>query len=223
MMNDSMNSLVYTIESIEVKPKQLVLVTLSENQIDEEKTISHLIDRKTWEDSGFSKSSALTTDELSALLSLSSYNRSKSRALWLLSRKDYSKKELLKKLKDVADEETNRQVIDRLEELGLLDDEKFSDALARQYCGIRNYPIQQALRKMQEKGIDREQALASLQKNDANDMASALVFLKKKCYTHLLEYEKKQKIIRSLLLKGFRYSSVKEAIAILEESNEESV
>lgn len=203
-----------TIESIEIQRKQLVSLTFSDGS-------KEIVDRKTFAESCYKEGSALTTEMLSALLSLSKENRAKEKALWLLSRKSYSIKELKKKIVEVSDADTANKIIERFQEVGLVNDEQYAESLAREYCEYRHYPKRKAIDKMVEKGIDRDLAKQYVEKSDVDDVASAIAFLYKKCYNSTIDEKAKQKLIQSLVMKGFHYNSVRDAMKQIDESEEE--
>lgn len=204
----------FTVEAVAVRRKQLVLVTLSDGRELE-------IDRPTWEQSPYRANSALTEEELSALLSLSEENRARSRALYLLSRRDYTKKELSEKLRPAAGREVCDATADRMEELGLVDDTTLAERYAREYCLVRHYPKRRAVQKLREKGIERFLAEEAVEKIGAEDLQAALAFLERKCYTQKDEIQRR-KIVDALIRYGFDYETVRTAVRQIEESEGES-
>lgn len=199
--------------SFEIQKGQLVLLHLSNDE-------DVLVDKRTYTESPYTINSALTVDELSALLSLSVENRAKDRALWLLSRKDYSAAEMVKKLIPISNKDVAQKVVDRLTELNLISDERYAELLVREYCNFRKYPMQYAKRKMIEKGIPREIAENALLDAEVDDTSSAIAFLHKKCYNSSLEYRQKSKVIQQLMMKGFSYETIQQAMRIIDESEE---
>ena len=202
----------FTVENVAVRRGQLVLLTLSDGREIE-------MDRRTWEQSPFRANSALTEENLSALLSLSAQNRARERALFLLSRRDYTKKELSEKLRKAADRDTASEMAERMEELGLVDDEKLAERYAREYCFVRHYPKRRAVQKLREKGVDREIAAAAVEKIGADDLQAALAFLDKKCYTQK-EEPQRRKITDALIRYGFDYETARAALRQMEELEE---
>lgn len=202
----------FTVENVAVRRGQLVLVTLSDGREVE-------VDRRTWEESPYKANSALTEESLSALLSLSEENRARDRALYLLSRRDYTKKELSEKLRKAAGREVCAATADRMEELGLVDDESLAVRYAREYCFVRHYPKRRAVQKLREKGIDRDVAAEAVEKIEADDLQAALAFLERKCYTQKDE-QNRRKIADALARYGFDYDTVRSALRQAEEGEE---
>ncbi|MCQ2404588.1 MAG: recombination regulator RecX [Clostridia bacterium] len=202
----------FTVETIAVRRGQLYLVTLSDGREVE-------VDRRTWDESPYRANSALTEESLSALLSLSEENRARDRALYLLSRRDYTKKELSEKLRKAAGREVCAATAERMEELGLVDDESLAVRYAREYCLVRHYPKRRAVQKLREKGIDRDVAAEAVEKIGADDLQAALAFLDKKCYTQKDE-QNRRKIADALARYGFDYDTVRTALRQTEQEEE---
>ena len=85
------------------------------------------IDRRVWEESSCGIGSSLSEEGLEALLARSRRARAKEKALFLLSRRDYSKKELFDRLsrergrRHPERDEAAAETVQRMEELGLVD------------------------------------------------------------------------------------------------------
>ena len=93
----------------------------------------------------------------------------RARALRLLEKRDYSRKMLLDKLTEKgAPEEAAAAVVDRLCELGLVDDARFAALVARHYAA-KGYGLRRIREELYRRGIDRElwdDALAELPQTD---------------------------------------------------------
>jgi len=194
-----------TILSVTPKRGQLYTLALSDGS-----EVS--VDRSTFDRSPYRADSALTTDELSALLSLSAENRAREKALWLLSHRDYSKKELAKKLRDGGDREVADNAAARMEELGLVDDRRYAEKWARELCFVKYYPARRAVMKLLEKGVSREIAEEAVASIEPDDVTSALAFLRKKCYTVKSDEKVRQTMWGALLRYGFDGETIRAAL-----------
>ena len=102
---------------------------------------SALFDCDTVAEECIHKDDILSEEKLKRLKSASDYARAKSRALWLLDRYTYTERRLFEKLKQAGfGEEASRKAVDRLKELGLINDDalsvRFAEDCARR--GISN-------------------------------------------------------------------------------------
>lgn len=115
------------------------------------------IDRRVWEESSCGIGSSLSEEGLEALLARSRRTRAKEKALFLLSRRDYSKKELFDRLsrergrRHPERDEAAAETVQRMEELGLVDDEAYAARLAGEYIR-RLYPRRRAVQELCGRG-----------------------------------------------------------------------
>ena len=80
----------------------------------------------------------------------------KERALALLDKRDYSRAELLKKLLEKGvDEDEATQAVDRLEELGFVDDARYAPIVVRHYAA-KGYGARRVRQELARRGIPRE-------------------------------------------------------------------
>ena len=98
--------------------------------IDGEYAVS--IDTVTFISSGKKTGSDITDEELYELIRTSKINRAKEKALYLIEYRARSRKEIEDKLVPLYGDEAAQSAIDRLEELGLINDEAFAREFARQ-------------------------------------------------------------------------------------------
>lgn len=116
------------------------------------------IDTETIISSPYSVGSEISDDELKELIELSGEKRAKEKALWLLSNRDHSKRELETKIRKTEDAKSAKKAVERMEELGLVDDEKFAKRYAEQLINVKHLSVRGAKYKLLEKGIDKDLA-----------------------------------------------------------------
>jgi len=176
------------------------------------------LDKTTWEESAFSVDSSLSVAQLEALLDESNHRRAKSRAVYLLSKRDFSRRELEQKLcrekgRYVAEnKEIAKETAAYMEELGYVNDAAYAERLAERYSTERLYPKRRVVQKLQEKGIDRavaEEAVAAIEAEDAD---LALEFLRKKRYTVPDEQKEADRIVAALARYGFGLEDIRRAM-----------
>ncbi|MBQ2939684.1 MAG: regulatory protein RecX [Clostridia bacterium] len=176
------------------------------------------LDSKTLDDNGVGVGTVLTETAWEQLCDLCEQNRAREKALWLLSRRDYSVREMTGKLRETADREVAAAVSARLEEVGLINDERYAERLVREYCLVRQYPMRRAEQKMREKGLSREWIEAAFETCEIDDVQLALAHLEKLCYTDTDNEETRRKLRDKLVRYGFSYETVRTAIRIAEEN-----
>ena len=78
------------------------------------------LDARTVIENRFDVGREIDDEDLHEIIRLSNERRAKEKALWLISYRDHSKKELTDKIKRTCDEESAEKAVERMEELGLV-------------------------------------------------------------------------------------------------------
>ena len=178
--------------------------------IDGEYAVS--IDTVTFMSSGFRVGADIDDDELYELIRTSKINRAKEKALYLIEYRARSRKEIEDKLVPLFGEEASELAIERLEELGLINDEDFAREFARQLFENRHYSAQRVSFELMKKGIDRGLAdeIISELEPDPGEQIERLLRTK---YSRCLDDEKgRQRAINGLRAMGFSWYDIKDAM-----------
>lgn len=166
-------------------------------------------------ETGLARGSEISPNAFCSLLQKSENKRAKSRAVWLLSKKGYSKNGLRKKLCDKFLESSANAAVDFCEQKGFLNDREYADSLARRLCAAGK-SRRQAVVYMQKQGLlkeDIENALCAANSDDGNAVKE---LVEKKYKDKLLQKNGRQKVVAALLRRGFRYEDIKKAIGLEE-------
>ena len=164
------------------------------------------------------KGAAVTEELLRKALDAAEYRRARERALYLLDRKDYSSWELEQKLARNVSPETARKVVERLQELSLLNDEEYARKLARHYVLQKHQGPRRAVLELRKRGIDA--ALAAEAVDEVEPEEGELLALCRRKYARKLETDEKgrEKVIAALMRLGHGYYDAAGAVdAVLEE------
>lgn len=154
----------------------------------------------------------LDDERLHELVTDSEQRRAKEKALWLLSGHDYTRKALALKLSKEASPDTVGQVCERMEELGLINDESYCRRLAHDLIYIKKMSQRGALYKLMEKGIEKELAEEILEEFDIDPVEQICDIIERK-YSDKLEDEKlRRRTIAALQRLGYSWSDIKEAL-----------
>lgn len=170
------------------------------------------VDVRTFDESGFRQGSDLTEEQLNTLIATSQYNRARERALYLLGLRDYACKELEQKLYTEATPEVAAAVVERLREVGLLDDERYAARLARSLSEIKHYPHRRIEQELRHRGISSMLIQTVLSELEGEDYEQALALLQKKYYNKLNDPDSRRRVIAALARRGFSYGSIRRAM-----------
>ena len=170
------------------------------------------VDVRTFDESGFRQGSDLTEEQLNALIATSQHNRARERALYLLGLRDYACKELEQKLYTEATPEVAAAVVERLREVGLLDDERYAARLARSLSEVKHYPRRRIEQELRHRGISSMLIQTVLSELEGEDYEQALALLQKKYYNKLNDPDSRRRVIAALARRGFSYGSIRRAM-----------
>ncbi len=141
--------------------------------------------------------------------------QTKEKALNLLEYRAHSRRELFDKLKCFARLDTVNEVLDMLEESGLIDDRAYAFQYAHDLMEMKLLGPQRLKMELSRKGIDDETAeeailAAEAEIGSAEERLDRIIELR---YKNLLTDEKNcKKIMNSLFRLGYGYDMIKGAI-----------
>ncbi|MGN1131031.1 MAG: regulatory protein RecX [Ruminococcus sp.] len=182
---------------------------LSDLYIDGEFAIK--IDTETFLVSKFSVGSQIDDQQLKELIESSNIKRAKEKALWLISYRDHSKKELESKVRNCSDIDSAKKAVEKLESVGLVDDEKFARNYAQQLLFVKHYSKKGAKYKLIEKGIDRDLADSVLEEIDFDPQEHIKIIIERK-YGNLSDEKTRRRAVSALQRKGYSWSDIKTVI-----------
>lgn len=195
-----------------------MLITASEERkkgmtalyIDGEYAVS--VDTVTLASSRFHTGSDITDDELYELLRASRISRAKEKALYLIEYRSRTRKELRDKLLPLFGEEAAEAAIERLEQLGLIDDEGFARDYAEQLIKRKLYSRERAAFEMMKKGIDKDIIEEVLDEMEPDPTEQIRQLLSTKYVRRLSNEKDRLRTVNALKAMGFRWSDIRECM-----------
>lgn len=150
----------------------------------------------------------ITDERLKELIDISNVRRAKEKALWLISYRDHSKKELVQKIAKTADKESAEIAVDRMEELGLVNDEKYARRYLDQLINIKHLSKNAAKYKLLEKGIDRNLIDEILCETETDPQEHIRAIIERKYLKSLSDEKGKRRCFAGLQRMGYSYSDI---------------
>lgn len=175
------------------------------------------LDTRTLIENRFDVGREIDDDDLHEIINLSNERRAKEKALWLISYRDHSKKELTDKIRRTCDEESAEKAVERMEELGLVNDRVFAERYARKLIFTKHMSKTAASFELARKGIDRELADEILESIEVDEREQIREVIDKK-YRNLSDEKIKRRAFSALQRLGYRFDDIR---AVLEEYTEE--
>ncbi len=151
----------------------------------------------------------------------SDYRRARERALYLLDRRDYSFVEMFKKLRQNYDEELCYRVMQRLVELGSINDRRYAEGLARHYMEVKLFGRRRAFQEMRLKGLTKEVIDIALQEYDEGADERLRKLIEKKYLRYMTDEKGINRAKNSLVRYGYDYSDINRAFKQIESECDE--
>lgn len=177
-----------------------------------------IIDRDTYDLSGFCEGDSVTLDEVGRLIADSRKARAYSRALWLLDSRDYSAKAMLDKLRPLYGETAARSAVDSLCEAGIIDDVRYATRAA-EFMLESGRSERDIASRLALKGVPyavaRDAVAAVAAEQGCNPVEQIKALIDKKYAAKLLSGDKteRQKVMAAIARKGFDFDDIRSAVS----------
>lgn len=172
------------------------------------------LDAQTLIENRFDVGREIDDDELGEIIEKSNERRAKDKALWLISYRSHSKKELFDKLRRDFDEYSAQKAVDRMQELGLINDGEFAKAYARKLVYGKKMSLRAAELELRRKGIDNITAEQVLSDLEYDAQTQIIEFISKK-YRNIEDEKVRRRAVAALQRKGYGWDDIKQAIETL--------
>lgn len=158
----------------------------------------------------------LERNELRKIIYASNFRRAFQYALHLLDYRDYSFREMYGKLeKTYKNEELCLEVMKKLVKIGVINDKRYAEKLARRLVESKRYGFYRAKREMLAKGLDSDTAEEALSAYEDSAEENLAVLIEKK-YARLLtdsgDRKSTEKVKSALVRYGYSFEEVNRAV-----------
>lgn len=171
------------------------------------------VDTVTFISSGKKTGSELSDEELYELIENSKINRAKEKALCLIEYKSRTRKEIRDRLVPLFGENAAEAALERLEELGLINDESYARDLVEQLIIRKHYSRERAAFELMKKGIDRDTAEEILDEYEIEPCEQIKALIETKYARAVRDEKGRTRTFNALKAMGFRWSDIKEAMS----------
>ncbi len=154
--------------------------------------------------------SCFSQQELSCIRKQSADAKAVDKCYTLLASRMHSKKELYNKLCRTFDSDSARRAVEKMGELELVDDCRFAQLKAEYLLNVKKQSFSAVKAKLSSLGVDKdiiESVLLNFRED--NQIQDILHLLQTKYSSKLSQPEK---VMASLLRKGFKYNEIKKAM-----------
>ncbi len=193
------------ITAMDRRRAQLYAVTWEDGTVE-------MLDVRTMDEAGYTVGSDLSVDGIALLKAASMRRRAREKALYLLSVRDHSRRELQEKLLTACDADTAQRTVEQLEELGLLDDAAYAARLVQDLTAVKRSSRRQTLQTLQQRGIERDLAEEAVEAAEIDDFEQALALLRQKRYNRDCDEKQRRRMADFLARRGFSYDVIRRAM-----------
>lgn len=205
----------HTIKNIKVNQKHITITFFKSEKIQ--------ISPEAYLSSYLYKGKTLSEDDINKLQAITSSSALLSYVLNLVSRRPYSEKEIIDKLKrKEAGDETISQIISKLKANNLINDELFAQNLVY-FDRNRNLGKNKIIRHLKEKGIN-EGIINNLDFPEEEELEQARLLVPKLAikYVSLAFENQKRHLCQALVARGYSLDIARQAINFLESEPKEN-
>jgi regulatory protein len=187
--------------------------------IDDEYQITTDIDF--WAENFINDGTDIDDEQWQELVDKINFRKAVNKCYDLLSRRDHSVSELKQKLLRTVDEENAQKAIDKMIDLGYLDDEKYARTLLNHLVNEKKMSKNFIKQEMYKRGLSSNIISDVLDETEIDNISNIADLILTKYRNKLNAEYGKEKVIASLMRKGFSYHDINTAFSRIE--NEEYV
>lgn len=155
----------------------------------------------------------LTDEQLHELIVASDARRANEKALYLLEHRSHSKKELIEKIRRTTSKEAAKAAVDRMEELGLVNDKDYAKRYASELFNRKGFASRRAQYELLQKGIDKEVIAEIVEELEPDPIEKMKEIIEKKYLRYLQDEKGYRRAVSGLQRLGYRYDDIKRAIS----------
>lgn len=157
-----------------------------------------------------------TQAQYEQLVNETQYMKAKEKAFTLLSYKSWTRKLLQQRLEQDFAPDCVEDVLDRMEQLGLINDADYAVRCARDLVNLKHYSLNRVRQELERRGISRNNAEDALVQFDDYDEAQAVYAILQKKYGCALREEKgRRRAFNALLRLGYAVEDIRSQTAAI--------
>lgn len=164
-----------------------------------------------WYDHFIPDGTELTEDAWEQLCGQIQYRKALHKAMDFLSRRDHSRKELLRKLMRTFDRETAERTVARMDALGYVDDEKYARTMSAHFIEGKKFSVSRVRRELAARGVERNIIDLVLDETVTDPVAQILSLLRSKYARKLSDEKGKRQTVSALQRLGYSYGDIRSA------------
>lgn len=170
---------------------------------------------------GYKDGAELTPQEVEDFLAEANGRRAFNKAANLLSYQDRTRKQLMDRLREDFGEDAAEAAVDRLEELRLVDDDRYAENYAAELLRRKKMAPKRIRQELMHRGIDRETADFTVETLDFDAQSCIIELLQNKYRGKYADEKGLRRTIAALQRLGYDYGDIRAALREVEEMQDE--
>ena len=175
------------------------------------------VDEDFWFSSGYVSGDEIDDGGLVAFKEAAGSRLAFNSAMYSLDMRDHSEKEIRQKLSRKYDEQSVDSAVEKLLDLGLVNDRRYAELLSRELFERKKYGKSRVKNELFRKGIAsdviNEVIDAYEEENEPDNVQRIVDIIEKKYYNKLLDEKSRQKVIAALVRLGYSFSDIRQAMS----------
>ncbi len=171
------------------------------------------VDEDFWYTCGYVSEDEIDDGELAALKKAAGRRCAFNKAVELVSRREHGEKELLLKLRRSFDADCAESAVERLKELGLVDDLRFAERLAEELLERKGLSPRGIRFELLQRGISPEIANNITQAIDIEPVSRIINLLETKYSSWQRDQKARDRAFNALVRLGYDYSDIRKAMS----------
>lgn len=154
----------------------------------------------------------ISLERLNQVVYADTLRKARERALYLLDYKDYSYIQLYEKLEATYPQDICLDVLSKLVELGIINDNRYAKNLAERLILVKKYGSYRAIRELTLKGIDKDLAEEVVSYYDDTQLERLKDLINSKYSRYLVDDKGLNKVKNALVRLGYSYDLINQVL-----------
>lgn len=175
------------------------------------------VDEDFWFSSGYVSGDEIDDGDLAAFKEAAGSRLAFNSAMFSLDMRDHSEREIRQKLSRKYDEQAVDSAVEKLLDLGLVNDRRYADLLCRELFERKKYGKNRVKSELFRKGIASNiinEVLDEYEEENEPDNVERIVdIIRKKYYNKLIDEKSRQRTVAALIRLGYSFSDIRQAMS----------
>ena len=169
-----------------------------------------------WFSGSYRSGDEISETELNDFKTKANESRAFNKALDLMSRRDHSQKELENKLARSAGREPAKAAVQRVADLGIVNDETYANKLADELFRRKGFSPSRIRMELIQRGVSSEIADNTSESIDFEPQERIIELLKNRFLRQLSDEKGKVRVFNALVRLGYSFSDIRSAMRALD-------